>query len=400
MANEIIRKHSFELAKSNIQSLSTKVPSSVSLESFPTEGSIFSWNDHNITGSEANSLLVRPLQETLITQNTSIKDLFNIAGEVYKALDSLDNEYISGIIASVKAAEIASDQAKIASSKAEKASNQALDASSQALEASKKATIAQGDIKRTIEALQKTVGILKNFKESVTQKIQSVEQNNEKVLRASQNVQSVGSRLSALHHLWDIDKVWEDSQTSKSTIKGLIDNIIPFMEKVNNADKELRGKTKTLESFLADIKHIKDVDALWNDVEGHKTNLSGLHEQVDAFVAQVDEATEKITSDIAALQQYRTCIESYKHLGDVDAIWNEVEGHKTNLSGLHEQVDAFVGETHKVEDSLRSAIDMLDEKHEEQARIVNKRLKIAYAIAGGAASISIIQLILQLTGIL
>ena len=173
MANEIVKPHKFEVSKNKIHSLSTSV-SNVSLQKFPTEGSIFPWNDHNITGDEANTLLVSPLQSALISQNTSIRSLFNIADEVYNALESLDKEYIQGIIAAVKSAEIASDQAKAASTKANTASNQALEASRKALDASTKATTAQADIKRTIEALQTTVKILKEFKEKVTKDLSSI----------------------------------------------------------------------------------------------------------------------------------------------------------------------------------------------------------------------------------
>ena len=161
MNKEIIKKHNFEVAKDKIQTLSKNIPSTVKLNSFPTEGSIFSWNDHNITGSEANQFLVKPLQETLITQNTAVKNLFKVVDEVYKAFDSLDREYVAGIVGAVDSARMASDQAVTASKKAAQASNQALDASNQALDASKKATTAQNDIKRTITALQQTVGILK-----------------------------------------------------------------------------------------------------------------------------------------------------------------------------------------------------------------------------------------------
>ena len=68
MANEIIKPHKFEVAKNNIYSLSKTVPN-VSLRNFPTEGSIFPWNHHNITGDEVNRLLVSPLQSTLMEQN-------------------------------------------------------------------------------------------------------------------------------------------------------------------------------------------------------------------------------------------------------------------------------------------------------------------------------------------
>ena len=60
MANEIVKPHKFERSKNKIHSLSTSV-SNVSLQNFPTDGSIFPWTDHNITGDEANTLLVSPL---------------------------------------------------------------------------------------------------------------------------------------------------------------------------------------------------------------------------------------------------------------------------------------------------------------------------------------------------
>ena len=59
MENEIIKPHSFEIAKNKIQTLAHNVPSTVSLNKFPTEGSIFSWNDHNIQGMRQTNCLSR-----------------------------------------------------------------------------------------------------------------------------------------------------------------------------------------------------------------------------------------------------------------------------------------------------------------------------------------------------
>jgi len=194
MENEINKPHSFEVAKNKIQTLAHNVPSTVSLNKFPTEGSIFSWNDHNITGSEANKLLVSPLQSTLIDQNSNIRSLFNIADEVYKALESLDKEYIAGIIASIESAKVASDQA-------ERASRQALDASQDALKASKKADNAQADIKKTIEGLTKTVRILKEFKENVTGKLESIEEFNQTTERICKDIDALQQYHSMASHI-------------------------------------------------------------------------------------------------------------------------------------------------------------------------------------------------------
>ena len=272
MANEIIKPHKFEVAKNNIHSLSKTVPD-VSLQKFKTEGGLFGLFDHKVTGDEINRNLVSPLQNTLMSQNSTIRALLNIADEVYKALESLDNEYIQAIIVAVKSAEIASEQAKTASTKANTASGQALDASRKAMDASTKATEAQEDIKRTIEALQVTVRVLKEFKENAIKELSSIPS---------------------------------------------IDN------KVNSID----SKVKNIEHDIGVINELIDSPAI---VESHKANLSAFHQQVDSFVEKVNEATSRIDRDIESLQQYRAVLESYEHLGDVDAIWGDVEGDRKSV---------------------------------------------------------------------
>ena len=358
MANEIIKPHKFEVSKNKIHSLSKSV-SNVSLQRFPTEGSIFSWNDHNITGNEANTLLVSPLQSALISQNSSIRSLFNIADEVYNALESLDKEYIQGIIAAVKSAEIASDQAKTASTKANTASNQALEASRKALDASTKATTAQADIERTIKALQATVRILKEFKEKVTKDLSSIASLNTRMTSINSKIQDVENKIrnvadsaktikdfqsiySSLNHIKDVDQIWNDLKSSREVVKRLIDTLTPFMSRVNDADKELHGE----------------------------------------------------------INKISTLLESYEHLGDVDAIWSDVEDHKTNLLGLHEKMDAFIRETHSVHERIDGLIHQLEDDNYHAHLQYNKKIKIAYWLGGSAVALIVINFILQIIGVL
>ncbi len=477
MANEIIKPHKFEVAKNKIHSLSQTVPN-VSLMNFPTEGSKFPWHDHNITGKEANLKLVSPLQNTLIAQNSTIKSLFSIAVEVYNALDSLDKEYIQGIIAAVKSAEIASDQAKAASNKANSASNQALDASRKALDASTKATTAQADIKRTIEALQATVRILKEFKEKATTdlssistldtriadvncKIQTIENNISDISDSAKEIKNIRPYFSNLTHITDIDQIWDDLKSSREVVKGIIDTLTPFMSRVNQATSRINADIDALKQYralLESYQHLGDVDAIWSDVEGQKAKLASFHQQVDAFVEKVNQTTTQMDADIYALKQYRTHLESYQHLGDVDAIWSDVEGQKAKLASFHQQVDAFVENVNQTTTRMDADIDALKqyrallesyqhlrdvdaiwsdmegqkanlidlheklnafikETHLEQERIKkiihqmeennnlvhlqhNKRFKIAYWVGGSAFGLIVINYILQIIGIL
>ena len=498
MANEIIKPHRFEVAKNKIQTLAHNVPSTVSLNKFPTEGSIFSWNNHNITGSEANELLVSPLQSTLIAQNSNIRSLFNIADEVYKALESLDKEYIAGIIASIESAKVASGQAKTASTKAEHASMQAFEASQKALEASKKANNAQDDIKKTIEGLKMTVQILKEFKEkvakdlgvvsslntqtaSIKNRVQNIEHEEEltkgeikfleerirhigikinSISEAAEVLQSIQPYLSSLSHIKDVDTIWNDVENQKTNLAGFHQQVDAFIERVNRTTESIHGDIAALQqyrSMLESFQHLGDIDTIWNDVENQKTNLAGFHQQVDAFIERVNRTTERIHGDIAALQQYRSILESFQHLGDIDTIWNDVENQKTNLAGFHQQVDAFIervnrttesmhgdiaalqqyrsilesfqhlgdvdaiwndveghkidladfhqqvnnfiSEVHAAHDEIKISINNLEDVNTASHVIYEKRIKTAYYVGGTALVLSIINYILQILGV-
>ena len=231
MTHDIIKSKRFEKAKSKIRELSQDVPN-ISLQKFKTEASIFSWNDHNITGSEINESLVSPLQDTLIKQNKIFSKLINISEEVYNAIDYLDQDYIEALKSAVISAEIASNQAK--------------DASQQAFEASTKATTAQGDIKKTIKALEVTVATLKDFVEKVNQTTAHINSNIEN---------------------------WKQYQT-------------------------------LLESY----QHLNDIDSIWTDVEKHKEHLLDWHEKLELFIKQGNTRLERIERLIQQAENNNTLL--------------------------------------------------------------------------------------------
>lgn len=161
MSNNLVKTNNFESTKQSLSDLKGSVPSIIDLPQFPTSGTIFRFNEHSVTGKEANEKLVKPLQTTIITLNSYVSNLLGFINDLYGLIDWLDNEYTKGIESAVNAAKISSNQALDASNQALDASNQALDASKKAESASDKATKAQEDIKRTIEALKITVGKLR-----------------------------------------------------------------------------------------------------------------------------------------------------------------------------------------------------------------------------------------------
>ena len=378
MSKTLIKKHNFEIAKREIERFSRNLPSNPSFERVEVDGGLFGWGDHKVTGTEMNQF-IGVVQNKLISVNTSLRSIIGEFKQVYNAFDFLDGEYINGIIGSVECAE----------------------------EASKQALTAQADIKTTVENLKKTVIGLVDLKKTV----ERIE--NTLNTQSPNNIALINERINSLNHIYsqfssnshykDIDAIWNDVEKHKTDLAGLHHQIDTFIEKVNHTKERINNDIAALQQYrsvLESYKHLGDVDNIWSDVERHKTDLTGLHHQVNAFIEKVNQTTEHINNDITTLQQYRSVLESYKHLGDIDSIWNDVEEHKTDLVGLHHQIDAFISEVHTAETEIKESIQKMEKSNANAHLLYEKKIKIAYSIGGTAVGLSIIQFILQIMGVL
>ena len=422
MDRTLIKRHNFEIAKGKIDRFSRNLPSNPSFEHVEIDGGLFGWGDHKVTGAEMNSFIDK-VQDKLISVNGYLYSIIKEFGEVYKAFDYLDGEYINGIIGSVESAEEASKQAL----KAQKDIHDTV-------ENLKKTVVGLVSLKNKVEIIEKTInslgsscsygtiqkkldenynitqiptiinstGSLKKKVQSLSdrlsqntlelKKIAGISEYLHSVEKRNEEIEMIFSELSSARHYQDIDVIWKDLQQSKDDIRDLGNAMLSF----NAFEKEVQAYLSKLETYV----HLGDIDAIWSDVEGHKINLSDLHEQLNSFVEKVNDATQRISSDILSLQDYRSRLDTYVHLGDIDTIWSDVEGHKTNLSDLYERIDKFVEETNTANAELCSKIEDNSRSQECKNRLIDKKLKIAYGVAYGSAAFSLIQLVLQLIGIL
>ena len=435
-----IKAQKFEKAKKQIKALSETVPSNVSLPTVATSGSIIPWHNHNVTGTEFNNVISH-VQETFIRSNTRIRALYKEFEKVYNAFDQLDKEYIQAILLSVKASELVNQ----------------------------KVQVAQQDINKTIEGLKKTVNALKEFKDSVNKRLtmlsflftEGINEDQTFANRIDKKLNDLDQIIDTCEHIGDIDTIWQDVEVQKNDLNLLQKQVIDLLNQVNVTSNEvkldlqdfqlfkkkiesyqhldqidniwsdsqiindnllqlqtqvsgldvvindtlvqIKDELSSLQAFrsvLESYNHLKDIDNIWNESESHKKDLSNLHLQFDNFNCTFQETTAQIKSDISSLQAYRQILESYEHLGDIDSIWNNVELHKQDIVQLHQKVDSFIAET-------QENIKNLHEKIEQNAAINElehikhvKWIKATFIIGCSAVGITLTQLILQLLGIL
>ena len=134
----IVDTHNFENAKERIKKLSEDIPAKEKFDTFTTKDSFILKcfeRDHHVTGEELNEF-VKKIQRSLSKLYAwNIKNT-NSFCEVYEALESLDKEYIAGILTAVQGAKHASEEAKTA----------------------------QEDLSKTVDRLILTIEALKNFR--------------------------------------------------------------------------------------------------------------------------------------------------------------------------------------------------------------------------------------------
>ena len=346
--NEIaIKRHSFDLAKNRLKEFSEKTETELEIDKVRTDGGFLGLGDHKVTGYELNRRL-ETIQGHFIAVNTTNNKVIKEFREVYNALDALDKDYITSIVANVKAIEKTSNDVRVQQGTL-KQHNEKLANQQSKLDAH------QTEIEKNVANISKIVTALKVFKE----------------------------KLEGYKHLTDIDKVWNDCKTIQNEIRVVSDSITKFSKKAtediaaaNNKNKALsdqvnrdiltlRNEAKSFKEFFSDlsekieytadllnnqipviqetssfaeqlknIAHIDDVDSMWNDINEAKESFNTIEnslQNIDADILKMQEHIDEIDSFI-------TILNGYTHLQDIDNIWDDLDVVKTNNKKINEDI--------------------------------------------------------------
>lgn len=352
--NEIaIKRHSFDLAKNRLKEFSEKTEAELKIDKVRTDGGFLSLGDHKVTGYELNRRL-ETIQEHFIAVNTTNNKVIKEFREVYNALDVLDKDYITSIVANVKAIEKTSNDVRVQQGTL-KQHNEKLANQQSKLDAH------QAEIEKNVANISKIVTALKVFKE----------------------------KLEGYKHLTDIDKIWNDCKTIQNEIRVVSDSITKFSKKTtedivaaNNKNKVLseqvnrdilaiRNEAKSFKEFFSDlsekidctanlldnqipiiqeissfaeqlknVSHIDDVDSMWDDIKEAKESLNAIEnslQNIDTDILKMQKHLDEIDSFVAILN-------GYTHLQDIDNIWDDLESVKTNIKKINEDIQLHQNE--------------------------------------------------------
>lgn len=270
-----VQYHNFEEAKNNIKIFSEETSTDLNLKKVDDNKDLGEWFEefflgggigieHKVTGEELNKLTVQ-IQSHLTNINNTQISIIQEFGQVYKALESLDKDYIEDIVVSIKTTE----------------------------ETSKRIESTQCQIKQIVDGQKRTLEVLRNFKK----------------------------KLDTYDHLYDIDEMWKDYQSWSKKLSDLsdkIENVILNVKlnshKIDNIDGffiNLRNKVTALNNdleqqnqqlkqvvdfkeTLENLDHIRDIDNIWSICTNNSIQINELKKQNEMNNSLLSNALKEI----------------------------------------------------------------------------------------------------------
>ncbi|WP_049962807.1 hypothetical protein [Ruminococcus sp. HUN007] len=206
-----LSKHNFDNAKNQLKAFSQKTDLKIDFPKVDTEGGFLNLGNHRVTGYELNKV-TEAVQKYLTFLNSNDISIIKEFNNVYQTFEYLDQEYLSGIILGIKAAEKNAEEIKCT----------------------------QNGLKKTVEEQKKIIAVLKKHKE----------------------------KLENIVHLEDIDETWgkisgfgikltniqEDILKLELNIKELVQDIEIINENIRLIDVEAKEHTVLVNSLVYDVK--------------------------------------------------------------------------------------------------------------------------------------------------
>lgn len=172
----VVKKRKFDDALAKIKKASEENKNLPELAHFEEKGGLLSLFPKNVTGAQMNEFTSQ-LQANLIVLNEKVNNAYKQFNDVYAAFESLDKEYIAGIIS----------------------------AFNQAVEATKKAEDAQKEINKTVEQLQLTIEKMREFNKIVSLEFSKLDSTNwkENTLKYEHELKDLDTKAESITEILD-----------------------------------------------------------------------------------------------------------------------------------------------------------------------------------------------------
>lgn len=359
------------------------VPSQVSLTHFRENVGFFK---ANVKGEDLNGL-VTELQKTFSDINTRETKMYDQLDTVFKTVESIHKGSIEGIIVGVKSEQEAILQAEYAI----ETITETLDILQEFKNQLEKNTEHLNDIDIIWDATQQLDKDVQGLEKTLAEKAKKFDQNI-KVLM------SLKYMLDKIKHIKDVDLMYKD-------LAALCKNFEQEKKTTNGRIESISGEVKQLQGFkdtIEKIEHISAVDEMFVELENLKNAVS---EEKN----RVSQEHSMIRDDIQKLVEYRRLLEKIEHLREVDTLWSNSEELTRDIAVLEQTMECSCQRIKDAEETIQHSVNEIDdiknellrcEVLEKEVNLLKEKVKILHYALGGAIGLVVVQIILNMIGIL
>lgn len=430
----VLEPVNLEKNKSEIMQQRASVPSQVSLTHFKENVGFFK---ANVKGEDVNDL-VTELQKTFSDINTRETKMYDQLDTVFRTVESIHKGSIEGIIVGVKSAQEAISQAEYAI----ETITETLVILQNFKNQLEENTEHLNDIDVIWDATQQLDNDVKVLEKSLLEKVKKINEN-------IKTLMNLKSNLDKLKHIKDVDSMHKDLLDMRQKFEQEKQNSTGRMDTISGEIQQLQQFKEVVEG----IEHLKDVDNIYADLsnlqEGvvedkkkqkelisaiqtnvkelaafrielekleHLHDIDDIHTKVENLQKAISEEKNRITkelssiqTDIKGLKEYRQAMEEIVHLTDVDALWESNEHLKHSVDELDKTAIDNGKKINTVEENVQhNADEIINLKNEllkyealeKEVIQLKGKVKILCYVLGGTIGAVVLQIILNVIGIL
>jgi hypothetical protein len=383
-SGKIIAKE-FNRCKEDLKLFSEQTEKDINL---PTvnyyESFLFVDYDHKVTGGELNELTSK-LQEHLKNFNNINNKIIREFSAIYNTFNALDNEYIKNIMQSLKKSNEAINKANLGLTEAEKRIEDIRATNGKLEVAQNNIKIIQDELEYAQKDLDKHMEIQKKIVDGLT---------------------LFKGKIDSYKHLKDIDNMWENLEKLVNKIPIISENINNIKIDVQKNISELND-IKRFKDKLENYKHLENIDNIW-------VNLQNLDSKVPIISGDINNIkidVQKNISELNDIKRFKDKLENYKHLEDIDKIWNDLDYLRViknklevveNLDKLTNDVEGLKKLNSNIELRLRNTFNFIEQQKKKIEDLetslqatqnenisLSKKLNMSYLLGGGALILGI-----------
>ena len=123
-------------------------------------------------------------------------------------------------------------------------------------------------------------------------------------------------------------------------------------------------------------------------------------ESIKTLGESIQKSFSGVNQNISTLERFKSRLEEYQHLKDIDVIWESSEEHHKQLASLDSQLSQTKTDLAKLDDTITRSFQETHSEIDMKNELLKKRIYIAYWIAGGALFFSLLQFILLIFKVL